>query len=162
MEDKPLIKVLFVCMGNICRSPTAHGVFQAMVDEQGLGDRILVDSAGTHSYHIGSPPDIRSQDTARSHGIDLSGLQARRFESDDYRDFDFLLAMDCSNLSNMSSLRTDGARARLDLMLDYSEKFEQREIPDPYYGDGGFDLVFDMISDASAGLLCHIKQQYSL
>jgi len=162
MNDKKQIKVLFVCMGNICRSPTAHGVFQAMVDEQGLGDRILVDSAGTHSYHIGSPPDIRSQDTARSHGIDLSGLQARRFESDDYRDFDFLLAMDYSNLSNMSSLKTDGARARLELMLDYSEKYTQKEVPDPYYGDGGFDLVFDMISDASAGLLRHIKRQYSL
>ena len=162
MNDREQIKVLFVCMGNICRSPTAHGVFQAMVDEQGLGDRILVDSAGTHSYHIGSPPDIRSQDTARSHGIDLSGLQARRFESDDYHDFDFLLAMDYSNLSNMSSLKTDGARARLELMLDYSEKYTQKEVPDPYYGDGGFDLVFDMISDASAGLLRHIKQQYSL
>jgi len=162
MNNKKQVKVLFVCMGNICRSPTAHGVFQAMVDEQGLSDRILVDSAGTHSYHIGSPPDIRSQDTALSHGVDLTGLQARRFESDDFHDFDFLLAMDCSNLSNMSSLKTDGARARLGLMLDYSEKFEQREIPDPYYGDGGFDLVFDMISDASAGLLRHIKQQYSL
>ncbi len=162
MKNKDKMAVLFVCMGNICRSPTAHGVFQAMVDEQGLGDRILVDSAGTHSYHIGSSPDIRSQDTAWSHGIDLSGLQARRFESDDYRDFDFLLAMDYSNLSNMSSLKTDGARARLELMLDYSEKYTQKEVPDPYYGDGGFELVFDMISDASAGLLRHIKQQYSL
>ena len=162
MNNKDEVAVLFVCMGNICRSPTAHGVFQAMVDEQGLGDRILVDSAGTHSYHIGSPPDIRSQDTARSHGIDLSGLQARRFESDDYHDFDFLLAMDYSNLSNMSSLKTDGARARLDLMLDYSEKHTQKEVPDPYYGDGGFEQVFELISDASAGLLRHIKQQYSL
>ncbi len=162
MNDREQIKVLFVCMGNICRSPTAHGVFQAMVDEQGLGDRIVVDSAGTHSYHIGSPPDLRSQDTARSHGIDLSALQARRFESDDYHDFDFLLAMDFSNLSNMASLKIDGARARLDLMLDYSEKYTQKEVPDPYYGDGGFEQVFELISDASAGLLRHIKQEFSI
>ncbi len=156
------VKVLFVCMGNICRSPTAHGVFQAMVDEQCLSDRILVDSAGTHSYHIGSPPDIRSQDTALSHGVDLTGLEARQFESDDFHNFDFLLAMDYSNLSIMSSMHTDGARARLDLMLDYSKKFKQREVPDPYFGEEGFERVFDMISDASAGLLRHIKQQYSL
>ncbi|MCH6564750.1 MAG: low molecular weight phosphotyrosine protein phosphatase [Proteobacteria bacterium] len=149
-------------MGNICRSPTAQGVFQAMVDEQGLGNRILVDSAGTHSYHIGSRPDIRSRDTALSHGVDLTDLEARQFESDDFHSFDFLLAMDYSNLSIMSSMQTDGARARLDLMLDYSDKFKQREVPDPYFGDGGFELVFDMISDASAGLLRHIKQQYSL
>jgi len=162
MNNKKQIKVLFVCMGNICRSPTAHGVFQAMVDEQGFSDRILVDSAGTHSYHIGSPPDIRSQDTAQSHGLDLTGLEARQFEPDDFHNFDFLLAMDYSNLSIMSSMQTDGARARLDLMLDYSEKFKQREVPDPYFGEEGFELVFDMISDASAGLLRHIKQQYSL
>ena len=162
MINKDQVAVLFVCMGNICRSPTAQGVFQAMVDDQGLSDRILVDSAGTHSYHIGSPPDIRSQDTALSHGVDLTGLEARQFESDDFHNFDFLLAMDYSNLSIMSSMQTDGARARLDLMLDYSEKFKQSEVPDPYYGDGGFDLVFDMISDASAGLLRHIKQQYTL
>jgi len=125
-------------MGNICRSPTAHGVFQAMVDEQGLSDRILVDSAGTHSYHIGSPPDIRSQDTAQARGVDLTGLRARQFKSDDFLDFDFLLAMDQSNLLNMSSLRTPKARA------------------------DGFELVFDLISDASAGLLQQIRRQYSL
>ena len=161
MNNKDEVAVLFVCMGNICRSPTAHGVFQTMVDEQSLSDRILVDSAGTHSYHIGSPPDIRSQDTALAHGVDLTGLEARRFEPEDFDNFDFLLAMDNSNLSIMSSMQTDGARARLDLMLDYSEKFKQREVPDPYFGEEGFELVFNMISDASAGLLRHIKQQYS-
>ena len=153
--------MLFVCMGNICRSPTAHGVFQALVDEQGLSDRILVDSAGTHSYHVGSPPDIRSQATAQSRGVDLTGLRARRFVSDDFLDFDFLLAMDQANLTDMSSLRPGNARAQLDLMLEFSEKFMQKEIPDPYFGNDGFDLVFDMISDASAGLLRHIRQRYS-
>ena len=153
--------MLFVCMGNICRSPTAHGVFQAMVDDQGLSDRILVDSAGTHSYHIGSLPDIRSQDTAKTRGVDLTGLRARQFESDDFFDFDFLLAMDHSNLSNMSSLRTTNPRARLELMLEYSQKYKQKEVPDPYFGNDGFELVYDLISDASAGLLRHIRQQYS-
>jgi len=159
-EDK--VAVLFVCMGNICRSPTAHGVFQTMVDEQGLSDRILVDSAGTHSYHIGSPPDIRSQDTAQARGVDLTGLRARQFKSDDFLDFDFLLAMDQSNLLNMSSIRTPKARARLDLMLEYSQKYKQKEVPDPYFGNDGFELVFDLINDASAGLLRHIRRQYSL
>ena len=161
MKNKDKVAVLFVCMGNICRSPTAHGVFQAMVDEQGLDDRIMVDSAGTHSYHIGSPPDMRSQDIARSRGVDLTRLRARQFESDDFLDFDFLLPMDHSNLSNMLSLRPDSARARLELMLDYSDKYKQKEVPDPYFGSDGFELVFDMISDASAGLLKHIRQQYS-
>jgi protein-tyrosine phosphatase len=161
LKKQQKVAVLFVCMGNICRSPTAHGVFQAMVDEQNLTDCILVDSAGTHSYHIGSPPDLRSQDTARSQGIDLSGLRARQFESDDFLDFDYVLAMDHSNLSNMSSLRPEKSRARLDLMLDYSDRFNQKEVPDPYFGNDGFELVFDMIDDASDGLLRHIKNKYS-
>ena len=154
--------MLFVCMGNICRSPTAHGVFQSMVDKQGLSDQIIVDSAGTHSYHIGSPPDLRSQDIARSRGVDLTGLRARQFGSDDFLVFDFLLAMDHANLSNMSSIRPDKTRAQLELMLHYSEKFNQKEVPDPYFGNDGFELVFDMISDASEGLLGHIKKQFSL
>ena len=162
MNNKKQIKVLFVCMGNICRSPTAHGVFKTMVDEQGLSDRILVDSAGTHSYHIGSPPDLRSQDTAQSRGVDLTVLRARQFESEDFLDFDFLLAMDHSNLSNMSALRPDSVRGRLELMLDYSEIYKQKEVPDPYFGNDGFELAFDMISDASVGLLKHIRQHYSL
>jgi protein-tyrosine phosphatase len=162
MDKIEPVKVLFVCMGNICRSPTAHGVFQSMVDEQSLSDRILVDSAGTHSYHIGSPPDIRSQGTAQSRGIDLSGLSARQFSSDDFLDFDYLLAMDHSNLSIMSSLRPDEPRARLDLMLDYSDKYKQKEVPDPYFGNDGFELVFEMISDASTGLLGHIRQHHSI
>ena len=162
MKNQHKIGVLFVCMGNICRSPTADGVFQSMVDEQGLSDQIIVDSAGTHSYHIGSPPDLRSQHMAQSRGVDLTGLRARQFESDDFLDFDFLLAMDHANLSNMSSLRPDKARAQLELMLHYSEKFKQKEVPDPYFGNDGFELVFDMISDASEGLLRHIKKQFSL
>ena len=103
MENNQSIKVLFVCMGNICRSPTAHGVFQALVDEQGLSEQILVDSAGTHSYHIGSSPDSRSQSTALYRGVDLSGLRARQFEPDDFVEFDYLVAMDNANRSNMAA-----------------------------------------------------------
>ncbi|MCP4288094.1 MAG: low molecular weight phosphotyrosine protein phosphatase [Gammaproteobacteria bacterium] len=157
-----MVRVLFVCMGNICRSPTAHGVFQSLVDQHGLSASILVDSAGTHSYHIGSPPDPRSQATARQRGIDLSGLRARRFVSGDFVDFDYLLAMDNANLADMLAIKPDNAGARAELMLPYSERFAQREIPDPYFGDDGFDLVFDMIEDASRGLLAQIRQQRNL
>ncbi len=157
-----MIKVLFVCMGNICRSPTAHGVFQAIVDEEGLGDAILVDSAGTHSYHVGSPPDLRSQATARERGLDLSGLRARRFVSSDFIEFDYLLGMDQGNIADMHAIRPDDARARLQFMLEYSDRYQQKEVPDPYYSDEGFDLVFDMVDDASRGLLRHIRALHSL
>ena len=162
MSDINPIQVLFVCMGNICRSPTAHGVFQTLVDEQGLTQRIRVDSAGTHSYHIGSPPDPRSQATAFRRGIDLSGLRARRFASGDFLEFDYLLAMDNNNLADMLAIKPDDADASAELMLVYSERFKQREIPDPYFGDDGFDLVFDMIDDAARGLLQQIRRQHDL
>lgn len=149
-------------MGNICRSPTAHGVFQSLVDEHGLSASIRVDSAGTHSYHIDSPPDPRSQATARQRGIDLTGLRARRFVSGDFVEFDYLLAMDNANLADMLAIKPDGASARADLMLSYSDRFGQREIPDPYFGDEGFDLVFDMIDDAARGLLAQIRKQHDL
>ena len=149
-------------MGNICRSPTAHGVFQSLVDEQGLSASILVDSAGTHSYHVGSPPDPRSQATAHRRGVDLTPLRARRFESGDFIAFDYLLAMDNANLADMLAIKPDNASARAELMLIYSERFGQQEIPDPYYGDDGFDLVFDMIDDAARGLLLQIRRQHSL
>ena len=157
-----MVKVLFVCMGNICRSPTAHGVFQALVNEQGLDDSIFVDSAGTHSYHIGSPPDPRSQSTARSRGLDISGLRARRFVSSDFTGFDYLLGMDQGNIADMHAIRPDDASARLQLMLEYSDRFEQIEVPDPYFGDDGFDLVYDMVDDASRGLLAHIRDYHDL
>lgn len=162
MSDIKPVQVLFVCMGNICRSPTAHGVFQSLVDEQGLSDSIGVESAGTHGYHIGSPPDPRSQATAHRRGIDLSGLRARRFVSGDFVDFDYLLAMDNSNLADMLAIKPDTGDARADLMLSYSDRFGQREIPDPYFGDDGFDLVFDMIDDAARGLLQQIRRQHNL
>ena len=163
MNNRAPIKVLFVCMGNICRSPTAHGVFQSLVAEQGLEESIQVDSAGTHSYHIGSPPDLRSQATAQSRGIDLAGLRARRFITTDFAEFDYLLAMDHANLADMLAIKPeDETRARVKLMLEYSDRFERPEVPDPYVGDDGFDLVFEMIDDAARGLLKDIRLQYGL
>jgi protein-tyrosine phosphatase len=163
MPPQQPVKVLFVCMGNICRSPTAHGVFQSLVDQQGLGESIQVDSAGTHSYHIGSPPDLRSQATAQSRGIDLAGLRARRFVTTDFTEFDYLLAMDHANLADMLAIKPDDeTRARVKLMLEYADKFEQQEVPDPYFGEDGFDLVFDMIDDAARGLLNDIRSQYKI
>ncbi len=147
-------------MGNICRSPTAHGVFQALVDEQGLGERLEVDSAGTHGYHIGTPPDPRSQATAVARGLDLSDLRARRFVSRDFVDFDYLLAMDRNNLADMLALEPEQHDASAELMLQYSTRFDELEIPDPYFGDDGFDLVFDMIEDASRGLLQRIRARH--
>jgi len=154
------VKVLFVCMGNICRSPTAHGVFQALVDKHDLGAVLQVDSAGTHSYHVGSPPDSRSQATARQRGVDLSGLRARRFVSADFTEFDYLLAMDHGNFADMRAIKPEDASGRLQLMLEYSQQFTQLEVPDPYFGDDGFELVFDMIDDAARGLLRHIRNKH--
>ena len=159
MSDIPTTKVLFVCMGNICRSPTAHGIFQSLVNQNGLGESILVDSAGTHSYHTGNPPDLRSQSTAKAHGVDLSGLRARRFMSNDFVDFDFVIAMDNANRADMLAIKPDEYNAKFNLMLDFSSRFQQQEVPDPYFGEEGFDLVFDMINDASEGLLQHIRDQ---
>ena len=160
MKGTKQVKVLFVCLGNICRSPTAHGVFQSLVDDEGLGKQILVDSAGTHSYHVGNPPDLRSQAAAHGQGVDLSKLSARQFISADFLTFDFLLAMDQSNYSNMQLVQPKAPHAKLAMMLEYSDKYSQLEVPDPYYGDDGFELVFDMIADASAGLLSVIRKQY--
>jgi protein-tyrosine phosphatase len=156
------VKVLFVCMGNICRSPTAHGVFQSLVDAASLSEKILIDSAGLHSFHVGNPPDLRSQTVARGHGVELSHLVARQFVSADFMNFDFLLAMDESNYSGMQRLLPKSPRGQLSMMLEYSSKYDQTEIPDPYYGDDGFELVYDMVTDACAGLLKTIQQQNNI
>ncbi len=154
-----MIKVLFVCLGNICRSPTAHGVFQTMVEDQGLADSILVDSAGTAAYHVGNPPDSRSAATARKRGYDLSNLRARQAVETDFRDFDFILAMDESNLMNLRSLKPHNYSGHLGLFLDFSPEPES-EVPDPYYGgDTGFEHVLNLVESASEGLLEQIKRE---
>ncbi|MCP4429872.1 MAG: low molecular weight phosphotyrosine protein phosphatase [Gammaproteobacteria bacterium] len=162
MNEKKQVNVIFVCMGNICRSPTAHGVFQTLVDEHNLSDVIGVESAGTHSYHIGNPPDLRSQSTALKNNVDLSALKARRFIRDDFDDFDYIIGMDADNIADMQSIEPESHEANVVLMLEYSTKYDQKEIPDPYFGNDGFDMVFDMIEDASTGLLNHIRSKHKL
>ena len=162
MEKQKKIKVLFVCMGNICRSPTAHGIFQALVKREGLEDLIFVDSAGTHSYHVGSPPDLRSQATALAHNVDLSRQSARRFQSADFDEFDYVIGMDNSNIADMLSIRPDGSNKEARLMLEFSSKSEQKQVPDPYFGEDGFEQVYELIDDAAQGLLASIREQHHI
>jgi len=153
------VKVLFVCMGNICRSPTAEGVFKGLVEEAGLSHVIETDSAGTHSYHVGAEPDSRAQTVALTRGFDLSGLRGRKFVAEDFVEFDYLLAMDEENYSNMDTIRPDNAKGSLHLFLDFAPNVKEKEVPDPYYGGPkGFERVFDMVEDASQGLLDQIKK----
>ncbi len=149
-----MASVLFVCLGNICRSPTAHGIFAAQVDAAGLADSIAVDSCGTGAWHVGEPPDARATATARQRGYDLAPLRARQFEVADFQRFDVILAMDRSNLSHLEALRPEDYTGTLSLFLDYHPAASTREVPDPYYGgDGGFEEVLDLVEAASAGLL---------
>ena len=149
--------VLFVCMGNICRSPTAHGVMRKLLLEQGLEDRISVDSAGTHAYHVGEAPDPRSQEAAAARSIDLSDLRARAVEPNDFQSYDLIVAMDKQNLELLEKLRPAGSPAELRLMLSFAEGYGG-EVPDPYYGGAdGFEQVLDMLEEASRGLLRHLS-----
>ncbi|HBG94262.1 MAG TPA: phosphotyrosine protein phosphatase, partial [Chromatiaceae bacterium] len=146
MNDGKRIRVLFVCMGNICRSPTAHGVFRKLVEEAGLDDRIEIDSAGTHAYHDGEPPDQRAQETARNRGVLLHDLRARRARAEDFERFDYILAMDQDNYHSLSAICPEGRglERRLLLLMDFAPHMRTREVPDPYYGGAsGFETVYD-------------------
>ncbi|MFA6901446.1 MAG: low molecular weight protein-tyrosine-phosphatase [Gallionellaceae bacterium] len=155
-----MVKVLFVCMGNICRSPTAEAVFRAKVEEAGLARQILIDSVGTHDYHIGDPPDPRTQRAASQRGYDLSSLRGRQVEVADFTRFDYVLAMDNANMAILYRLCPAQQRERLGLFLEYAKSHREREVPDPYYGgEDGFERVLDMVEDAADGLLQHIRKQ---
>jgi len=157
------ITVLFVCMGNICRSPTAEAVFRHYVEEAGLLDSIHVDSAGTHDYHIGDAPDSRTQRVAQQHGYDMSCLRGRQVEAGDFARFDYVLAMDEANLIILQRLRPRDAQSHLGLFLEFAEHHTEREVPDPYYGgSGGFERVLDMVEDAAESLLRHIRQMHKI
>jgi protein-tyrosine phosphatase len=151
------ISVLFVCMGNICRSPTAEGVFRSAVEEAGLSGHITVGSAEASSRHAGEPPDRRAQAAARKRGYDLSGQRARQVTPEDCSRFDYVLAMDRDNLARLQDMcGSDGAR----LFLEFATDTDVREVPDPYYGGGdGFERVLDLIEDASRGLLEEIRRR---
>jgi protein-tyrosine phosphatase len=147
-------------MGNICRSPTAEAVFRRYVEAEGLADVILIDSAGTHDYHIGEAPDARTRRAAERRGYDMSQLRGRQVESGDFARFDYVLAMDEANLSNLQALRPRDAKSHLGLFLEFAEHHREREVPDPYFGGAdGFELVLDMVEDAAQGLLKHIRQR---
>jgi protein-tyrosine phosphatase len=158
---QPVVQVLFVCMGNICRSPTAQGVFRNLVETEGLSSAIATDSAGTHAYHAGEPPDLRARQTALRRGIHLGDLRARLVEPDDFSRFEYILAMDQDNFENLSLICPRGAKSKLMLFLDFAPHLRIREVPDPYYGGAsGFERVFDMVEAASEGLLADIKQRF--
>ncbi|MBA6412130.1 low molecular weight phosphotyrosine protein phosphatase [Parahaliea sp. F7430] len=149
--------VLFVCLGNICRSPTAHGVFEQLVMERGLGDQITVDSCGTADWHSGKGPDPRTVAEAKKRGYDLSSLRARQVEASDFKDFDYIIAMDSSNLADLKAMQPADFSGRLALFLDFAPELAEREVPDPYYGEHeGFSHVLDLVEQASAGLLSDI------
>ena len=155
------VKVLFVCMGNICRSPTAHGVFRSLVMEEKLAEVIEIDSAGTHAYHVGNEPDRRAQETAARRGIDLSDLVARRVEAGDFGRFDYVVAMDQDNYLSLSEICPDEHRDKIHMFMDFAQESRSREVPDPYYGGAsGFERVFDMVEAASAGLLAEIRRRH--
>ena len=156
------VKVLFVCLGNICRSPTAEGVFRHIVQEEGHEKWITTDSAGTHAYHIGEQPDRRAQQTALMRGVDISDLRGRKAISDDFNEFDYVLAMDDENYQLLEQICPAGTNEKLHLFLDFSQDFSETQVPDPYYGgDQGFEHVFDLVESASKGLLEDIKKRFS-
>ncbi|MDE2118386.1 MAG: low molecular weight phosphotyrosine protein phosphatase [Betaproteobacteria bacterium] len=155
------VSVLFVCMGNICRSPTAEAVFRARVEEAGLVRHILIDSVGTHDYHISESPDMRTQRAAQRRGYDMSALRGRQVGLPDFTRFDYVLAMDRANLAILQRLCPQPQRKRLGLFLEYASLHEGREVPDPYYGGtDGFERVLDMVEDAAEGLLSHIREKH--
>ncbi|MEY3219421.1 MAG: hypothetical protein RIT27_778 [Pseudomonadota bacterium] len=156
-----MIKVLFVCMGNICRSPTAQGTFEKVVKEAGLEKKIFIDSAGTHAYHVGEQPDLRSQSAAKKRGIDLSKQRARQVSQSDFKEFDYILAMDQANLFALKNSCPVNEFSKIKLFLEYAPEIHLKEVPDPYYGEEkGFERVLDLTAAASQGLLAAIRQQH--
>jgi len=152
-------RILFVCMGNICRSPSAEGVMRKLVDQSGLQHLIEIDSAGTHAYHVGAPPDARSQATARRRGYELAALRARQVADDDFSEFDLLLAMDRDNLALLQRRCPPHLQNKLKLMMGYAEHSAVTEVPDPYYeGARGFEIVLDYLEDACGGLLRALRK----
>ncbi len=157
-----MIRILMVCTGNICRSPMAEGLFRALVNEQGLDDRIEIDSAGTTDYHTGQPPDRRAQNTARQRGVELKTLRARQVQTADLGRFDYLIAMDDGHVDWLQRLtRQTGQPATIHRMLDFAPTLTGREVPDPYYGgQRNFELVMDLLEVSARGLLEFLRERH--
>lgn len=152
--------ILFVCTGNICRSPTAEGVFRARAGENGLLERLTIDSAGTHGYHVGEPPDSRAIAAALARGVQMDDLRARRLSSQDFHDFDLILAMDTGHHSHMLAMTPNESRAQTALFLDYAPETGLQDVPDPYYGGAqGFEEVLDLVDAGVEGLLAHVRKE---
>lgn len=158
------VKILFVCLGNICRSPSAHGVFRQLLNQAGLASQVLVESAGTGHWHLGKAPDKRSAAAALSRGVDISDLRAQQVTAKDFHEYDYLFAMDYANLANLLAMAPPQHQATLALFMDYAtDSNGLLEVPDPYYGgDQGFEQVLDLVEDASLGLLQNLRQKYHL
>ncbi|MBX3657393.1 MAG: low molecular weight phosphotyrosine protein phosphatase [Ramlibacter sp.] len=154
---RPALSVLFVCMGNICRSPTAHGVFRHQVAQAGLAKVVQVDSAGTHNYHPGEPPDERSQAHAARRGYDLSDLRARQLRGSDFEAHDLILVMDWDNLAQVREECPPQHLHKVRRLTEFCQRHDSPVVPDPYYGGAqGFEQVLDLVEDASLGLLRHV------
>ncbi len=154
------ISVLFVCLGNICRSPTAEVVFRDRVRAAGLEEHILIDSAGTGDWHIGRAPDPRTQEAARARGYDMSSLRARQVTVADFGKFDVVLAMDDANLADLQAMQPADATLTLKRFLDYAPHSGQREVPDPYYGgEDGFAEVLNLVEEGAEGLLAALRER---
>lgn len=151
------MKILMVCLGNICRSPLAQGILQAKLQS----DQVLVDSAGTASYHVGHSPDVRSIEVARKHGIDITNQQARKFVREDFEKFDFIFAMDRSNYQNLIVMaRNTHDKEKVHLILNALDVDSNHEVPDPYYGDeDGFEKVFNMLDEACESIIAKIQHK---
>ena len=158
-EAQPAARVLFVCMGNICRSPTAEGVFSETLRNRAPKLAVHVDSAGTHAYHVGDPPDHRACRAAARRGIDLSSQRARRVTTDDFSRFDLVLAMDEDNFRMLTAISPPEYRSRIRLFMEFAPETGRSSVPDPYYGGStGFEYVLDLVEEASVGLLAYLQK----
>ncbi len=163
MSQATTVRVLFVCMGNICRSPMSQGVFERLVEQAGLADRIEVDSAGTHAYHVGKPPDPRAQEAARARGYALHAQRARHVQPEDFQRADYVIAMDRDNLAALQEICPPQLQGRIRLFMEFSELYRGQDVPDPYYGGTrGFERVLDMVEEAAQGLLNEIRRRHRM
>lgn len=157
------VSVLFVCLGNICRSPTAHAVFRQLVRDAGLEQKIAIDSAGTSNYHPGKPADPRTIETAKNRGLDMTDLRARQVNMADFIEHDYILVMDDSNYANMMDIAPRDLQGKVKFFLDFAPELGIKHVPDPYFGGPqGFEDVFDMVEVASANLLAEIREKFAL